>query len=76
MWYYPGFARSYTTCRNYAIFVTLGHIITHTEQPSYYATLLLIISSFSVSDVTDEYNIYLGLFSTLLLARLIATYSS
>ena len=32
-------------------------------------------SSFSVSDVTDEHNIYLGLFTKLLFARLIAIYS-
>ena len=33
-------------------------------------------SSFSVSDVTDEHNIYLGLSTKLLLARLSAIYSS
>ena len=50
----------------------------HTEQRSYYVTLLLIIVlrgtySFSVSDVTDVRNIYLGLFTEqLLFARLIS----
>ena len=33
-------------------------------------------SSFSVSDVTDEHNIYLRLFTNLLFARLVAIYSS
>ena len=28
--YYSGFARSFTTCRNYVIFVIFAHIITHT----------------------------------------------
>ena len=45
------------------------HIITHTEQRSYYATLLLIMSSFCVSNVTDEHNIYLGLFTKLRIVR-------
>ena len=40
---YPGFARSFTTCRNYVMYVLLAHITTHTEQWSYYVTLLLII---------------------------------
>ena len=61
-----------------------AHIITHTEQWSYYVPGSIFInnslkrSSFSVSDVTDEHNIYLGLFTKLrlLFARLIAIYFS
>ena len=37
---------------------------------------IVINSSFSASDVTDEHNIYLGLFTKLLFSRLIAIYSS
>ena len=40
---YSGFARSFTTCTNYAIHVLFAHIVTHTEQWSYYVTLVLVI---------------------------------
>ena len=29
---YTGFARSFTTCRNYVVHVLLGNTITHAEQ--------------------------------------------
>ena len=77
--YYSGFARSFTTCRNCVICALLDHITTHTNHWSYYVTLLLISlrkrSSFSVLDATDKHNIYLGLFTKLFFARLVAIYS-
>ena len=36
-------ACSFTTCRDYVLYVLLAHIITHTEHQSYYVTLLLLI---------------------------------
>ena len=53
-----------------------AHFITRTERWSYCVTLLLLItSSFSVSDVTEEHNLNVGLFTKLLFARLLAIYS-
>ena len=56
-----------------------AHIITHRTVMILPNTIInnsLEKSAFSVSDVTDEHNIYLGLFTKLLFARLIAVYSS
>ena len=32
---YSGFARSFSTCRNYVVYVRFAHIVTHTEQRSH-----------------------------------------